>query len=175
MLLRISAHRRSYDMKWQELANQECSIARTLAVIGERWTLMVLRDLFLGLSRFEQIRRSLNISRTTLTERLNLLEQEGVVRRLPYQEKPTRYKYKLTSKGADLFPVMTALVNWGDQHYATAAGPPLIHHHKRCGHDFKAVLVCSECGERANPHETEVRFAHEGTNARSNVRQGDTR
>ena len=75
-------------MKWQELADQPCSVARTLAVIGDRWTLMILRDLFLGASRFEQLRDSLGISRTILTERLALLEAEGVVRRRAYQENP---------------------------------------------------------------------------------------
>ncbi|MDG2410763.1 MAG: helix-turn-helix domain-containing protein [Halioglobus sp.] len=152
-------------MKWQELASQECSIARTLAVIGDRWTLMILRDLFLGASRFEEIQRSLNISRTVLAERLNLLETEGVVRRLAYQQKPTRYKYKLTPKGIDLYPVLMALVHWGDQHYATEVGPPVIHHHQRCGHDFSAMLTCSECGEPVSPYETTVRFASEAITA----------
>ena len=88
-------------MKWQELSEQQCSVARTLAVIGDRWTLMILRDLFLGVKRFESFRDSLGISRTILTDRLNLLEAEGVVRKLPYQDRPVRHGYHLTQKGIE--------------------------------------------------------------------------
>ncbi len=144
-------------MKWQDLAQQPCSVARTLAVIGDRWTLMILRDLFLGANRFEHFQQSLGIPRTTLSERLRLLEREGVVRKLPYQEKPTRYKYRLTAKGVDLYPVLITLVQWGDKYYAGEAGPPVVHHHKRCGHDFSAVLTCSECNGAISPFETEPR------------------
>ena len=144
-------------MKWQELAGQECSIARTLAVIGDRWTLMILRDLFLGASRFEEIQRSLNISRTILAARLTLLETEGVVRRLAYQQKPTRCKYKLTPKGIDLYPVLMALVRWGDRWLADGRGPPIEHRHKQCGHVMHMEAVCSECGDRLDPRAVEVR------------------
>lgn len=144
-------------MKWHELAEQKCSVARTLAVIGDRWTLMILRDLFLGVSRFESFRDSLGISRTILTERLNLLEGEGVVRKQPYQEKPVRYEYRLTRKGIDLYPVIMSIVGWGDRYYAGDKGPPIVQHHKTCGQDFHGVLHCSECGEALNPFDTEPR------------------
>ena len=146
-------------MKWQELADQHCSVARSLAVVGDRWTLMIVRDLFLGASRFDTLQRQLGISRTILTDRLGLLEKEGVVRKLAYQDKPVRYKYLLTEKGLDLYPVIIGLMHWGDKHYAGEAGPPIIHHHVNCDHDFEPVVSCSECGEALNPLDTRVRFA----------------
>ncbi len=144
-------------MKWHELAEQECSVARSLAVVGDRWTLMILRDLFLGATRFEDFQTSLGISRTILSARLQLLEKEGVVRRIPYQEKPTRYKYRLTAKGVELHGVMIMLVAWGDKYYAGDNGPPVVHHHTRCDHAFTPKLACSKCGEEVTPFETEVR------------------
>jgi DNA-binding HxlR family transcriptional regulator len=144
-------------MKWHELSEQHCSVARSLAVIGDRWTLLILRDLFLGATRFEAIRESLGISRTILTERLNLLETEGVVSKRPYQERPVRHEYHLTSKGIDLYPVLMFLVSWGDKYYAGENGPPIVQHHLACGHDFKPELHCSECGEHVSPFETSPR------------------
>lgn len=141
-------------MKWNELSDQHCSIARTLAVVGDRWTLMVLRDLFLGATRFESIRQNLGISRTILTDRLNLLQREGVISRQVYQQKPLRHKYKLTRKGIDLFPVMMSLAQWGDTYYADESGPPVVHRHQKCGKHFHGVLTCSECGEPISPFET---------------------
>ena len=146
-------------MKWQELSAQPCSVARSLAVVGDRWTLMIVRDLFLGATRFEQLRKSLKISRTVLTDRLNLLESEGVVTRRAYQEKPTRYRYLLTAKGMDLYPIIMTLVHWGDKYYAGEEGPPVLYQHRTCGHDFTPVLTCSECREELAPLDTKVHFA----------------
>jgi len=146
-------------MKWHELSEQHCSVARSLAVVGDRWTLMIVRDLFLGATQFEQLRSSLKISRTVLTARLNLLESEGVVTKRPYQEKPTRYRYLLTTKGLDLYPIIMTLVSWGDKYYAGDAGPPVRYEHRSCGHDFRPVLTCSECRENLNPLDTRVHFA----------------
>ena len=134
-------------MKWNDLAEQQCSIAQSLAVIGDRWTLLILSDLFLGAKRFETIRERLEISRTILTDRLNLLEREGVLQRVEYQKKPTRYEYRLTHKGLELYPVIMTIVHWGDKHYAEKDNPPIIHTHKACGKDFTPVLTCSECHE----------------------------
>lgn len=146
-------------MKWHELSEQHCSVARSLAVVGDRWTLMIVRDLFLGATQFEQLRRGLKISRTVLTDRLNLLESEGVVTRRPYQDKPTRYRYLLTTKGMDLYPIIMTLVNWGDKYYAGEEGPPVLYEHRTCGHDFKPVLTCSECRGELTTLDTRVRFA----------------
>jgi len=144
-------------MRWPELADQDCSIARTLAVIGDRWTLMILRDCFLGIRRFEDFERRLGISRSIIAERLKTLVDEGVLRREPYQDRPVRHEYRLTEKGLGLHPVMMALVRWGDVHYAGRDGPPMIHHHKACGCDFHPVQTCSECGAPVTAREVEVR------------------
>lgn len=144
-------------MKWEDLAEEPCSVARSVAVIGDRWTLMILRDCFLGVRRFEAFQERLGISRTIIADRLKHLTQEGVLRRVPYQENPTRYEYRLTDKGLDLHPVIMAVVHWGDRHYAGEAGPPLIHRHKTCGCDFHPVQTCSECGEQVDARAVETR------------------
>jgi len=144
-------------MKWDELSQQQCSVARSLAVIGDRWTILILSDCFLGVKRFDLFRERLQISKTILSDRLNLLEREGVLRKKAYQQAPARYEYKLTAKGLDLYPVIITLVNWGDRHYADEAGAPIVHRHKSCQHDFEPQLVCSHCHEPVSASETEAR------------------
>jgi DNA-binding HxlR family transcriptional regulator len=134
-------------MRWNDLANEDCSLARTLAAIGDRWTLLILRDAFLRVRRFEDFEKSLKIARRVLSERLALLVQEGILQKVPYQDRPIRYEYRLTDKGLDLYPAILSLVHWGDKHYAGQEGPPILHTHLKCGHDFRSVLTCSECGE----------------------------
>ena len=149
-------------MKWEDLANERCSVARTVAVIGDRWTLMILRDCFLGVRRFEDFQDRLGISRTITTERLKALVADGVLRRVAYQDRPPRFEYRLTEKGMDLYPVMMAVVNFGDRHYAGEAGPPLLHRHKRCGCDFEPLMICSECHEVVGAHDVETRPGNPG-------------
>lgn len=144
-------------MKWEDLAQEPCSVARSVAVIGDRWTLMILRDCFLGVRRFESFQERLGISRTIIADRLKRLTEEGVLRRVAYQEHPTRHEYRLTDKGLDLHPVVMAIVHWGDRHYAGEAGPPLLHRHKACGCDFHPVQTCSECGEPVDARAVETR------------------
>lgn len=132
-------------MKWEELSDQPCSISRALAVIGDRWTLLMLRDCFAGVRRFEQFERNLGIARNILSARLRLLVEEGVLEKHVYQASPPRYDYQLTRKGEDLHAVLLAISHFGDIHYAGEAGPPLLRRHKRCGCDFHPVQVCSEC------------------------------
>ena len=144
-------------MKWEDLAHEPCSVARSVAVIGDRWTLMILRDCFLGVRRFEAFQERLGISRTIIADRLKHLTEEGVLRRVVYQEHPTRHEYRLTEKGLDLHPVVMAIVHWGDRHYAGEAGPPLLHRHKGCGCDFHPVQTCSECGEPVDARAVETR------------------
>lgn len=144
-------------MKWDDLAQQPCSIARTLAVIGDRWTLMILRDCFLGVRRFEAFQARLNISRTIVTDRLRVLVEEGVLRREAYQDNPLRHEYRLTAKGLELHPVILAIARFGDDHYAGPDGPPVIRRHKGCGCDFQPVQTCSECGEVVTARDVEAR------------------
>jgi DNA-binding HxlR family transcriptional regulator len=146
-------------MKWNELAEETCSVARSVAVIGDRWTLMILRDCFLGVRRFEDFERRLRISRGVIAERLKHLVDEGVLRKEAYQDRPVRHEYRLTDKGLALHPVIMAIVHWGDVHYAGEAGPPLLHRHKGCGCDFAPVTICSECGEPVGARDVEVRTA----------------
>ncbi|MET0273691.1 MAG: helix-turn-helix domain-containing protein [Phenylobacterium sp.] len=144
-------------MKWSQLADQSCSVARSVSVIGDRWTLMILRDLFLGIRRFEDFERRLGISRSIIADRLKLLVDEGVLRREAYQARPPRHEYRLTDKGLALHPVIMAIVHWGDVHYAGPEGPPLLHRHKACGCDFAPVQTCSECGEAVTARDVDVR------------------
>lgn len=144
-------------MKWDDLNSQQCSVARSSAVLGDRWTLLILSDCFLGVRRFDDFHARLGISRTTLTTRLQLLEDHDVLFKRVYQTRPERFEYCLTEKGQQLYAVINALVSWGDKHYADPAGPPILRRHKTCGHDFDTVLSCSECGEPIEPKDIETR------------------
>jgi DNA-binding HxlR family transcriptional regulator len=146
-------------MRWKELGRENCSIARTLAVVGDRWTLLVLRDSFLGVRRFEDFERSLRIARRVLSERLELLVAEDVLLRVPYRTRPARFEYRLTDKGHELYPAILSLVHWGDKHYAGRGGPPVIHKHLKCGRDFRSVLTCSECAEAVFAREVAARLS----------------
>jgi DNA-binding HxlR family transcriptional regulator len=125
-----------------------CSVARALDVIGEAWTPLIVRDLSLGIGRFDAIQHDLGISRKVLSERLARLVQEGVVERVPYQDNPPRYDYRLTEKGLDLAPVLVALKAWGDRWAAGEAGPPLLFRHEACGTVGDPVPTCPGCGQR---------------------------
>ena len=144
-------------MRWQTLDRENCSLARALAVVGDRWTMMILRDAFLRVRRFEDFEKSLKIARRVLSERLALLVEEGILAKLAYSDRPPRYEYRLTQKGLDLYPALISLVHWGDKHYAGKSGPPILHRHRACGRDFRATLTCSECGEIVGAREVEVR------------------
>jgi len=132
-------------MKWNELEEERCSIARTVSVIGDRWTLLVLRDCFLGIRRFDEFLGRLGISRPMLSDRLARLVEAGVLKKVVYQEAPVRHEYRLTPKGLDLHPVVMAIVHWGDVHMSGEEGRPLLHRHTVCGHTFDPLVVCSEC------------------------------
>ena len=125
----------------------DCSIARTLEIVGSRWTLLVLRDLFAGITRFDAIQADLGISRKVLAERLASLEETGVVERRAYQDNPPRHDYLLTPKGSELGSVLLAMIAWGDRWEAGAGGPPALFRHEVCGQVTHAVATCSECGE----------------------------
>ena len=116
-------------------------------MVGDRWTLLILRECFLRVRRFEGFQSSLQITRHLLSERLKKLVRFGILRRVPYSEAPKRYEYILTQKGLDLYPIIMAMVHWGDTHMGDERGRPLLHEHKTCGKLFDPVMVCSECGE----------------------------
>ena len=128
--------------------DQICSIARSLEVLGERWTLLVIRDVFNGRRRFDQIQENLGVARNVLSTRLQWLVDEGILERRPYQERPPRYEYFLTEKGLDLWPVMITLLHWGDRHLSEGSGPPMEVRHKQCGGLVDERGYCGECGRR---------------------------
>jgi DNA-binding HxlR family transcriptional regulator len=126
---------------------QNCSVAKSLELIGERWTMLVVREVFLGNRRFDEMATRLDIARNVLTTRLTRLVEEGVLEKVRYQERPERFEYRLTEKGIDLWPVMVSLIQYGDRYYAPE-GPPLVLKHKGCGGLVDAHRICSDCGER---------------------------
>jgi DNA-binding HxlR family transcriptional regulator len=125
-------------------SDQNCSIARTLEVVGERWTLLILRDAFLGVRRFDDFQVRLGVSRNVLTKRLVDLVDVGIMRREPYQAKPTRYDYVLTEKALDLWPAVVGLAQWGAGH-ASPDGPPREFIHSECGTVIEAAARCPHC------------------------------
>jgi DNA-binding HxlR family transcriptional regulator len=127
---------------------ENCSVARSLELIGERWTLLVIREVFLGHRRFDEIARRLDIARNVLTSRLAKLVEEGVLTKVRYQERPDRYEYRLTEKGIDLWPVFVALLQFGDAYYAPPEGPPMVLKHKRCGGSVDSHRHCAKCDRR---------------------------
>ena len=134
-------------MKRTSFAAMPCSVARTLEVVGEWWSLLVLRDAFKGVRRFDDFQRSLGIARNILADRLQKLVEQGVLERRMYQERPERFEYRLTDKGRDLYPVIVALMHWGDRWAADEVGPPIVLTHRACGHDGLPVLTCPNCHE----------------------------
>lgn len=143
-------------MRWQELDQQPCSLARTLAVVGDRWTLLVLRDAFLGVRRFEAFQSRLGVTRHVLSDRLTKLVTHSVLEKRVYQERPRREEYRLTERGRELHPVILHLVQWGDRHLADERGAPLFHRHHQCGHRLQARLTCAHCGEQVEARDVDV-------------------
>jgi DNA-binding HxlR family transcriptional regulator len=133
-------------MLGNDYRDQNCSIARALELVGERWTMLVLRDVFLGMRRFEEIQRDLGVARNVLAARLGRLVEEGVLEKAPYQERPVRYEYRLTDKGLDLWPVIVELLRWGDRYAAPASGPPVVIRHRDCGGTLGEHRMCTRCG-----------------------------
>jgi DNA-binding HxlR family transcriptional regulator len=140
----------------RDYPGQVCSIARSLEVIGERWTLLILRDALLGTERFEEFQVSLGIASNVLTNRLKLLCDEDVLERVPDPQRPGRPKYVLTDKGRELGPALIVLMKWGDRHYPAPNGPPRLTLHAGCGGNVGADFRCARCGEQAGPGEVEL-------------------
>lgn len=128
--------------------NQVCSLAGALEVIGERWSLLIVRDVLLGLRRFDEIQSDLGIARNVLNARLTRLLDQGVLERRLYQERPPRHEYRLTDKGLDLWPAIVALMQWGNRYTSPAAGPPVLLEHRGCGGAVDQHRICEACGAR---------------------------
>jgi DNA-binding HxlR family transcriptional regulator len=142
-------------MQRTDFGKMACSIARTLDVIGEPWSPLVLRDVWAGLNRFDQLHADLGISRKVLTERLNHLVDQGILDRRPYDRRP-RYEYVLTPKGTELIDLLMVMVGWGDKWLAGAAGPPVLYRHHACGRISAVDLRCAHCGEAMHAQDTDL-------------------
>ena len=139
---------RTYD-------TQNCSVARALEVVGERWSLLIVRDLMLGYHRFDELQERLGIARNVLTARLERLVEEDVIERRLYQERPARHEYRLTEKGRDLWPVIVGLLSWGDRYLVES--PPVVLEHRGCGGAVSDRRICERCGAELTLRDTAVR------------------
>ncbi|MGW4091623.1 winged helix-turn-helix transcriptional regulator [Nocardia sp. NPDC004750] len=139
-------------MRRTSFEDMNCSLAQCLEVVGEWWTLLIVRDALFGVTRFDDFRARLGIARNVLTQRLEHLIEHGVLTREPYQDNPVRYDYRLTPKGRSLWLVVTAMRQWGDE-WAAPDGPPVQTVHTTCGNLSTVEPACSECGERIAPRD----------------------
>ena len=155
-------------MRWRDIGEEACSIARTLSVIGDRWTMLVLREAFLRTRRFEDFQSRLGATRHVLADRLQKLVDHGILARVQYQDRPLRFEYKLTEKGRDLYPVIVALLGWGDRWMADEHGPPIELVHRNCGHRMVPVPTCPHCGERVSARDVTAQGGRAGP-----ARRGD--
>jgi DNA-binding HxlR family transcriptional regulator len=143
-------------MKWSEIDQQDCSVAQALSVIGDRWTMLILREAFMRVRRFEDFQARTGAPRPVLADRLKTLVDNGVLERRLYSEHPDRFEYRLTEKGRDLYPVVVSLLRWGDRWMSSAAGPPVELRHRACGHPMHPELACPECGEWVEARDMEA-------------------
>jgi DNA-binding HxlR family transcriptional regulator len=135
-----------------------CSIARSLEVLGEKWTLLILRESFYGATRFEQFHQVLNCPRNLLSERLTRLVEEGILERSEYREPGSRARkeYRMTEKGRELMPILLALREWGDRYKADPEGPPVLARHAECGKKLHLTLTCDAGHVATTPDEVEL-------------------
>lgn len=152
-------------MKWLEMSTENCTVQRTLDLVGEKWTLLILRDAFNGVRRFDELRRHVGLSDAVLSDRLRKLVAAGILNTVPYQERGsrTRHEYRLTPKGRDLWPVLVALRQWGETYVANPEGPVIEIRHRDCGAPVRVVVECPEEHTALAPTEVSV---HPGPAAR---------
>jgi len=135
-------------LKIADHADKLCPVARTLGIVGDNWTLLILRNCFMGVRRFDDFQQQLGLTRHVLANRLKKLVEEGILEKVPYGNSTSRFEYKLTNKGKDLYPVLLSLVNWGNKWMFNGDERPIKHIHKSCGHEINPTLHCDECGEK---------------------------
>ena len=134
-------------MRWSEIDQQDCSVAQALSVVGDRWTMLILKEAFMRVRRFEDFQERTGAPRPILAERLKTLVDDDVLEKRLYSERPDRYEYRPTEKGLDLWPVLVSLLRWGDKWMTGRDGPPVEIRHRACGHAIHPELACPECGE----------------------------
>ncbi|MGE8540223.1 MAG: winged helix-turn-helix transcriptional regulator [Acinetobacter sp.] len=145
-------------MKWEEIGNQPCSIARTLSILGDRWTMLIVRNAFMGMRRFDDFQHNLGLTRHVLSERLKRLVDHEILVKAPYFDRQERFEYRLTDKGLALYPVLQAMTKWADQWMDEGRGAPVQYVHKNCGQIFQPMMVCSECGEEVHAKQVKAVF-----------------
>jgi DNA-binding HxlR family transcriptional regulator len=140
-------------------STDNCTVGRTMAILGERWTFVVLREVFNGVRRFDDICRHSGIPRQVLSNRLGLLVEQDILRREPYRDpgERARHEYRLTEKGFDLYPVLVAIAGWGDRYVADAQGPPVEFEHRDCGAPVRLLVECAEGHRIEAPREVQTR------------------
>ena len=141
-----------------DLARQTCTIARAVSLVGDEWTFMILREMFLGGRRFDDFQRQTGASAALLSQRLKKLEAEGVIRKEAYSERPVRFEYRMTAMGRELWPAVITLKQWGDKWLGDGPAPVEIVH-KACGHVTEPQMTCSVCGEPMAAHDAEPRLS----------------
>jgi DNA-binding HxlR family transcriptional regulator len=154
---------------YRPFEDQNCSIAAALGIVGERWSLLVMREILLGRRRFAEIRDELGVAPNILSDRLQTLVGQGLLKQRRYGKHPEALEYLPTKKGVDMNPVLIALMRWGDR-YAAPNGPPRVQVHTACGHDARPELHCGHCGERLLPEELRVRPGPGANDAQRNDR-----
>ena len=156
-------------MERKSFAEMDCSVAQCLEVVGEWWSMLIVRDAFFGVTRFDEFQRNLGISRNVLHQRLEHLVACGVMKKVPYSQRPPRSEYRLTAKGRDLWPVLTSMRQWGDR-YASPDGPRVEIVHKGCGATTDVAYVCATCREPVTAFDVVARNGP----GRSGARRGRT-
>lgn len=151
------------------LERRSCSVRRTLEIFANRWNFLILREAFFGVRRFEGFQSNLRVARNILTDRLQMLTANGILERRRYSKHPNRFEYRLTEKGLDFFPIILALMRWGDRGLGGKAGPPLLLYHKKCGHLINPVLLCDKCGLEIKARDTRYENGSGGFFTRQDV------
>ena len=139
-----------------KVTDEMCTVSLPAALLGERWTLLLLRQAFLGTRRFEDFQSAMDISRSVLTERLAKFVEEGILRRVAYKDVRTRYEYRLTEKGLELYPVLMALRKWGDRWMSPEGGTSFELHHRDCGGHVDVKVQCAACGDELSARDVRV-------------------
>jgi DNA-binding HxlR family transcriptional regulator len=143
-------------MQRTKFGEMACSIARTLDVIGEPWSPLILRDVYVGINRFDRLQADLGISRKVLAQRLSWLVGQGIIERRQYMNQPPRHEYLLTTKGQELCDLLLVMVRWGDRWTAGEAGPPVLYRHHACGQISQVELHCSQCDQQMRATDVDV-------------------
>jgi len=150
--------RRASDPKILERV-RPCSVARTLQIIGDRWSFLLIREMFFGVRRFDEFQSNLGIASNILTDRLQRLTEHGIIEKRRYQTRPERFEYRFTPKGRDLYASMIVMMQWGDK-WLSKGRAPLILRHRHCQSDFHARVICSECREELDPRQVDFRLGY---------------